>query len=409
MLTNGDETLAEQQVRAQGRTTRVSLYVPALAMPMERGRLMWSPENPTLLDARVEVISDATEGAAPSDVVDSYLGVRSVGFADGRFTLNGHPYFLRMVLEQGYWPTSHLAAPSEEARRREVELIKELGFNGARLHQKVEDPRFLYWCDRLGLVVWGEMANAFEFSETAAEALVTEWMAVVRRDRSHPSIVAWIPMNESWGISDIAVDEAQQHFASSLYHLTKSLDPRRPTVSNEGWELTESDIWGVHDYTPDGQSIRERYSAEGLERTLTDRSPGRRRVLLRPDDRRGQPVMITEFGGISFAPKQGENWFGYSTITSADEFAKRLDELISAIVDQPDVAGFCYTQLTDTLQETNGLLDAERQPKLPMDEVHHIVTQPSRAIPSERVDAFRRAARQGKTLTADESNQGPIT
>jgi len=162
--------------------------------------LLWSPEQPTLIEATLSLVSAA-------DVVDevlSYAGLRSVAVKDGRFLLNGRPCYLRMVLAQGYWPESHLAAPNEQALRREVEWIKELGFNGARLHQKAEDPRFLYWCDRLGVLVWGEMASAYEFSPSAQRRYLAEWQEILRRDVSHPCIVAWVPFNESWGVPELA-------------------------------------------------------------------------------------------------------------------------------------------------------------------------------------------------------------
>ncbi len=207
------------------------------------------------------------------------------------------------MLGQGFWPESHLAAPSPAALRREVELIKELGFNGVRVHQKVEDPRFLYWCDRLGLLVWGEMPSPYAFSTTMVERVTREWLEVVRRDRSHPSIVTWVPLNESWGLQMIEHDPAQQHFASALYHLTRALDPTRPVISNDGWEHTDSDIWGVHDYGPSGDGLLDRYGTpEAVDRSLREGRPGRRRVLLQDGTDRGQPVVITEFGGLSFAP-----------------------------------------------------------------------------------------------------------
>jgi len=389
VLDHRAERLAEVTVLATERRFTVALDLPILQMPMERGRVLWTPEQPNLVDATVEVV----RAAKTMDRVDSYVGIRTVDVKDGRFQLNGHPYYLRMVLEQGYWPQSHLAAPSAQALRREVELIKELGFNGARIHQKVEDPRFLYWCDRLGLAVWGEMANSFVYTQRSRELLTREWPDVVRRDRSHPCILAWVPINESWGVPGIADDPAQQHFASAMYHLTKAIDPTRPAVSNEGWEHTESDIWGVHDYTPSADGIRERYNDAELQRTLTDRGPGRRRVLLGNPEAHGQPIMITEFGGLSYAPTGGQRWFGYSTISTDQEYTDRLESLITAIADQPGIAGFCYTQLTDTLQEANGLLRADRTPKLPVEVVHGLVTHPSRAIPAEEIDAHRRAAR----------------
>jgi beta-galactosidase/beta-glucuronidase len=388
VLRLGDEVLAQQHVRIDHKRFRFDLAVPALRHGQDRFRLLWSPEHPTLIDADVELRPEE-EGA--SDVVSSYLGLREVGVADGRFLLNQVPYFPRMVLEQGYWRQSHLAAPGAQALRREVELIKDLGFNGVRVHQKVEDPRFLYWCDRLGLLVWGETANAYEFGPTAVERLTREWLEILRRDRSHPSIVTWVPLNESWGVPDIATVPAQDHFARSLYHLIKAVDPTRPVISNDGWEITEADIYGVHDYAPAGSSLRERYGDPAdLRRTLAAGRPGGRRLVL-GDITPGAPVMLTEFGGLSYAPHPGEKWFGYSTVADAAGLVHKLDELVSAVLDSPALAGFCYTQLTDTEQERNGLLTADRTPKADPAKIRAVLTRPARALPAEELAAHREA------------------
>ncbi len=393
-LSHDGQELARQQVTVTEQVGCFDIAVPAMRHQMTRETLLWSPERPNLIDAEVTV---SDEHGREVDRLRSYLGLRSAGFRDGRFLLNGKPYYLRLVLEQGYWPESHLAAPDEAALRNEVELIRDLGFNGARIHQKVEDPRFLYWCDRLGLLVWGEMANAFEFSARAMERFVPEWLEVLRRDRSHPCIVAWVPLNESWGVPDIATRADSQHYATALYHLTRALDPDRPVISNDGWELAETDIIGVHDYAPQGESLRERWGEpDGVREMLRGAGPGRRKVLLHgvddPAYDRGQPIVVTEFGGLSYAPESGQKWFGYGTVGSAEELLAGFTELVTALLDSTEVAGFCYTQLTDTLQERNGLLDEHRRPKLPVEAVHAALTRPSRAIPAELVEASRRVA-----------------
>jgi beta-galactosidase/beta-glucuronidase len=390
------EVIADHEAGIDGEMATCHISIPGLGRGPESDRLRWSPETPTLVEAELTLRdSDGT-----TDTVQSYVGLRSVGVRDGRFLLNGESYYLRMVLEQGYWPESHLAAPSADALRREVELIRQLGFNGVRVHQKLEDPRFLYWCDRLGLIVWGEMPNAYEFSPEAVHRLVGEWMEALRRDHSHPSIVAWVPLNESWGVPAIADAPEQQHFASALYHLTNALDPTRPVISNDGWEHTESDIWSVHDYAPTGDALRERYGdREAIARTLHGPGPGRRRVLLRPPAGRGQPVVLSEFGGLSITPAAGQEWAGYATVGSTDQLLERFADLVSAVLDSEELAGFCYTQLTDTLQERNGLLQDDRSPKLPIDAVREVLTGPSRALPSEEVDAARRAARRAAEAT----------
>jgi beta-galactosidase/beta-glucuronidase len=392
VLSLGDEVLADQRVRCDTDEVDCDIALSAARHGQYYGRLLWSPEHPTLLDARVSI--EDGDGRVV-DTVRSYVGLRSVGISDGRFLLNGLPYFLRLVLEQGYWPESHLAAPNPDALRREVELVKEMGFNGIRVHQKIEDPRLLAWCDRLGLLVWGEMPSAYSFGPTTVERVVAEWSEAVRRDRSHPCIVTWVPLNESWGVPHIAVSETQQHYATALYHLTKALDPTRPVISNDGWEHTESDIWGVHDYAAFGSSLAERYrDADAIDRVLHDRRPGRRRVLLGDPVRRGQPVVLTEFGGLSYAPAVGQEWFGYATVSSQEEYEERFSGLVQAVLDNPELAGFCYTQLTDTEQERNGLLTEDREPKLPLERIRAVVSGPARAIPSEEIDASRRQAKR---------------
>jgi beta-galactosidase/beta-glucuronidase len=248
-----------------------------------------------------------------------------------------------------------------------------------RVHQKVEDPRFLFWADRLGLLVWGETANAFAYSPEAVRRLTTEWLDVVHRDISHPCIVTWVPLNESWGVHDIATDPAQQAYATGLAALTRAVDPSRPVVSNDGWEHTDSDLWTVHDYTDSGAVLLQRYgSIDALER-LDEPGAAGRRTRLPGGAERGQPLMLTEFGGVRYTPglsaeQADQRTWGYSTAVDAEDFARRLDDLLTAVHGSEVLAGFCYTQLADTLQEANGLLDEDRVPKLPVERLRAIIT-----------------------------------
>src|SRR5919198_1760545 len=237
----------------------------------------------------------------------SYTAMRSVGIDGDRFTLNGRALGLRMVLDQGYWPMGGLTAPSDAEVRRDVELAKAMGFNGVRKHQKLEDPRYLYWADRLGLLVWEEMPSAQRFSPRAVALLTEEWRAAVERDRSHPAIVTWVPFNESWGVPDLAGDASQRRYVEAVYALTKALDPDRPVIANDGWECVASDMIGVHDYEQRPDRLRARYGAADLDRLVARERPGGRPLLLeRPY--RGEPVVLSEFGGLSIDDGRPGTW-----------------------------------------------------------------------------------------------------
>lgn len=376
-MTFDGEELAHQSIRLEGPRTVVTLTIPEMSNGQDRARFLWSPEHPVLIDARLTLRS-VDDASVILDTAGSYFGMRSVGVGRGQFLLNGQPYYLRAVLDQGYREDTHLANPGSEWLRDEVELMKQMGFNAVRMHQKAEDPRFLYWTDRLGLVVWGETANAYEFSAHAVELLTREWLDLVRRDRSHPSVVTWVPINESWGVQDIATDPAQRAYAVALANLTRALDPSRPVTSNEGWEHLESDILGLHDYSSDVDALISRYGdAESIRITLDSTGPtGRAPVLSQSQrtrfDAGDSPLMITEFGGISYAGADG-TW-GYSTVRSDEEYAALLDAVFGALRSCPGVVGFCYTQLVDTVQETNGLLTVDHRPKLPLETIRAIVT-----------------------------------
>jgi beta-galactosidase/beta-glucuronidase len=226
--------IAQQSVTLDGSTSpSMTVELRGQLNGQHYDKLLWSPENPRLIEAQIAIVHGASR-----DVFDSYLGLRTVGTGCGRFVLNDRPYYVRSVLSQGFWPDTHLASPDDDALRNEVQLIKSLGFNAARIHQKFEDPRFLFWADRLGLLVWSEAPAAYEFTANAMTRLVTEWIETVRRDRSHPCIVTWVPLNESWGIQHISAEPAQRAFSRAMADLTRALDPSRPVISNDGWEHT---------------------------------------------------------------------------------------------------------------------------------------------------------------------------
>jgi beta-galactosidase/beta-glucuronidase len=331
-----------------------------------RNELLWSPTTPTLIEAELEL---RTEGGQLLDSVRSYTALRAIGVQGDRFVLNGRPYPLRMVLDQGYWPDTGLTPPNDAALRRDVELARAMGFNGVRKHQKIEDPRYLYWADVLGLLVWEEMPSAYRYTKESIERLTREWTEAIMRDISHPCIVAWVPFNESWGVPDLPDSPAQRHYVQALYHLTKTLDPSRPVVGNDGWESVATDIIGIHDYDDRPERIAARYGTDEPGPRLFQRErPGGRMLVLDAGTHGDQPVMLTEFGGIAYAHDESGTW-GYSRSASAEEFARKYTNLLAVVRSLPLLAGFCYTQFADTYQEANGLLYADRTPKFPLAEI----------------------------------------
>ncbi|MBP1963625.1 glycoside hydrolase family 2 protein [Paenibacillus aceris] len=324
----------------------------------------WTPEHPNLYDVTFTLLID--EQAV--DVVTSYFGMRKVSIENGKLCLNNRPYFLKMVLDQGYFPDGNLTPPSDEAIKQDVELTKAMGFNGARKHQKLEDPRYLYWCDQLGLVVWSEAANAYEYTEKYVGRFTKEWQASVERDYNHPSIIAWVPLNESWGVPNIQIDKRQQQHALTMYHLTKSLDPMRPVISNDGWELVKTDLFAIHDYEWREEVLQERYSSK---EKAVHAMPANRRLFVEGFPYEDQPILVTEFGGIAYKKSDWEGW-GYSGADNDEDYEQKLRAVIRPLLNSGVVQGYCYTQLTDVEQEINGLLTYDRKPKIPVEWVKAI-------------------------------------
>ncbi|MDO3410001.1 glycoside hydrolase family 2 TIM barrel-domain containing protein [Saccharibacillus sp. CPCC 101409] len=325
----------------------------------------WTPEKPSLYDAELELV----RGGETVDAVSSYFGMRKISIEDGRINLNNRPYYMRLVLDQGYFPDGVLTAPTDEDLVRDIKLTKEMGFDGVRKHQKMEDPRFLYWCDKMGLLVWGEAANAYAYSEEYVRSFTREWQEAVDRDYNHPCIVVWVPMNESWGIPNVQIDKRQQDHGLTLYHLTRSLDDSRPVIYNDGWEMMRTDIVAVHDYEWREDVLNERYATP---EKATSGVPGNRRIFVGGSGYEGQPILVTEFGGIAYKKTEQEGW-GYSGAENDEDFLERLGAVIRPMTVSGVVQGFCYTQLTDVEQEINGLVTYDRTPKVPLEEIRKVV------------------------------------
>ena len=328
----------------------------------------WSPESPRLYDLEVRLF-DAS--GRQTDHVTSYFGMRKIETREGRVWLNGEPYIERLVLDQGYFPGGLLTASTDDELRRDIELAKALGFNGARKHQKVEDPRWLYWADVLGFLVWSEMPNAHQRSPEADVRLAAEWKEAVLRDRDHPSVVAWVPVNESFGLGPPADRAAQSRFLVQLYRLTHKLDGTRPVVSNDGWEHALTDLCTIHDYSPAAELAR-RYRS--IDMALAGGYPTPR-PYLPGHGYRGEPLVVSEFGGVALA---GSGGWGFAQASGPDELLKTYRAMVDALMAPGPVEGFCYTQLTDIEQERNGILTFDRQPKVDPELIRPITQTPKR-------------------------------
>jgi beta-galactosidase/beta-glucuronidase len=361
----GDQLIADDTMTVVAGEVHRRIALSDPGIDDYRNELLWSPEKPTLIDAHLELWGERGELL---DAVDSYTAIRSVAAQRDRFILNGRPYQMRLVLDQGYWPGGGLTAPDDAALEKDVRLAKAMGFNGVRKLQKIEDPRYLYWADRLGLLVWEEMPSAYRYTRASVERVAREWMEAVARDYSHPCLVAWVPFNESWGVPNLPDSARERHYVQALYHLTKTLDPTRPVIGNDGWESVATDMIGIHDYDDDPARIARRYQAdEVLPRLFRRERPGGRLLVLHDQPSPEQPIVLSEFGGIAYSGKSG-TW-GYTRCATAEELEAHYAALLDVVRSLPVLCGFCYTQFADTYQEANGLLFADRTPKFPLDRI----------------------------------------
>ncbi len=319
--------------------------------------MVWTPEKPRLFDLSFEVLA---EGICV-DTVESYCALRKVSVVNGKFMLNNRPYYQKMLLDQGYWRSGLMTAPSDEDFIRDIQACKDMGFNGVRKHQKVEDPRYLYHADRMGLLVWGECAASYVYSRKGVMALTESWMEIVQRDYNHPCIVCWVPLNESWGIDGIMHNKEEQAFSQSMYHLTKALDQTRLVISNDGWNHTKSDLLTIHDYEGSYDVLKKRY--DGDLNTILDSIPGHRTLYAQGSGYEGEPIIVSEFGGIGYKKDAGKGW-GYTAATSDADFTERFRAVVMAMLESRHVQGYVYTQICDVEQEINGLMTYDREYKI---------------------------------------------
>lgn len=325
----------------------------------------WSPESPFLYDLEFDVLDASSQVI---DHIDSYAGLRKIHIEDGQVYLNNRPIYQRLVLDQGFYPDGIWTAPDDAALKRDIELSMQAGFNGARLHQKVFEERFHYWADRLGYLTWGESSSwGIDVKDIhSARNFLSEWREIVMRDRNHPSIITWTPLNETWDTGD-----GRQHNRLHIdaYELTHSVDPTRPVNDASGYAHARTDLWTVHTYEQSPEKLASHL-------TPVDGQPWRN-YPDREADYTGQPYLVDEFGGIKWIPEDrrpfADNSWGYGEgPRSLDEFYTRLQGQLQALASHTHIVGYCYTQLTDVEQEQNGLYNYDRTEKFDMAKVAKI-------------------------------------
>ena len=369
-LLDGDKVLAVRgAVDAQSHDEMIEFTIPK---PKR-----WSPESPHLYRLLIEVRAnperriDGRGGGGLQipqlvDRVESYFGIRDVEVDGPRVLLNGKPVFQRLILDQGFYPDGIWTAPSDEALKRDIELSMAAGFNGARLHQKVFEPRFHYWADKLGYLTWGESASWGNDNANPAthRVVMQEWVEILERDRNHPSIIGWCPFNET-GASSGPLQNA-------VTTITRAIDPTRLLLDTSGYVHSDAlrDVDDAHDYDQDPATFRARWWPNEFAASLPDRY-GAAAIG------RDRPFFVSEYGGIGWIPTGEEGW-GYGGVPKSEpEWFLRFGGLCDAQLDNPSLFGFCYTQLTDVEQEKNGLYFYDRRPKFDVAKVRAIVARPA--------------------------------
>lgn len=329
----------------------------------------WTPERPHLYDIEFTLYKN---GEAVDKAV-SRFGMRKISIDKfGKICLNNKPYYQRLILDQGYWKESGTTPPSVEALKKDIELCKAMGFNGARKHQKMEDPYWYYLADELGFLTWCEMPSAYDFCEREILSVTKEWTEIVAAAKNFTSVVAYVPFNESWGIWQVLTNKRQQNFADGLYYITKTLDNTRLISTNDGWENTQAtDFISIHDYAYDDAEFDAKYISGKVDEVY----PAGRKLMVEGASYRGQPVLFTEFGGVAMKTNSGGSNWGYGeSAADAEVFYARIDKLVKGVYNCP-FQGYCYTQVSDVQQEVNGLLDENHEPKFDVERLKKIFTQ----------------------------------
>lgn len=331
----------------------------------------WHPNTPNLYDIHFTLVK---KHVILDDVI-SYFGMRRMNSLGNKIYLNNQEFYQKLILDQGYFPDGGLTGTIEELLN-DVKKIKEMGFNGARKHQKLEDYRYMYLCDKLGLVMWAELPSTFEYGPITNENILREFHAFIKKHYNHPSVICYTLLNESWGINEVYTNIQQQHFINALVYLTKSLDTSRLVIGNDGWEQSLTDILTIHDYNSDENSMKASY------KNITDAANGspsktsNRHCLNEGYQYDGIPFMISEFGGVAYNVDEEEEdsaWGYGERLSDKETVLSKIKALHQAVMDIEGICGFCYTQLTDVEQEINGLLDHHHNYKFDPQEIKDIL------------------------------------
>jgi len=334
----------------------------------------WEPGHPFLYDVAFEVVD---ENGKVIDTVKSYAGMRKVHTENGKVYINNKPFFLRLVLDQGFYPTGIWTAPTDKALQEDIQMSMKAGFNGARLHQKVFEERFHYHADKLGYLTWGEMPSwgTRPDDELGARNMLDELGQVILRDRNHPSIIAWTPWNEHF----ISNREAFARTMENSYALCHALDPSRPVNDSSGWIHVKTDLYTAHNYEQNPGKLDEEMAWNDENGGVYRNYPNENAAYA------GQPYILDEFGGIKWVPEDrrtaDSNAWGYGDAPQTiDEYYERLQGMVTALNKHPHIAGWCFTQLTDVEQENNGIYNYDRTLKFDMKRINDIFSTPAQAF-----------------------------
>lgn len=337
--------------------------------------ILWSIENPFLYDLILQIYNNETQEIY--DETKSYFGMREISLSDGPIEiltknetiktnnrvvlLNKKPVYQKLFLSQGYWADGLYTAPSDEAFKRDINFIKEFGFNGLRTHQKAFDPRFLYWCDKIGILIWGEMGSPYVYSTHAQKSFINEYIEMVERDYNHPSLIAWTILNEGWGVAGAEYDKKKAYYTESLYYLIKSIDPTRLIIDDDGWYHAKTDLCTKHFYS-DLKLLPDNFQEEKRMKYPEDYEPS---IYLNGFSYHNEPIIYSEVGGYTLDyHKNIDNPFGYGKVDSSDDLLNLIVNLLKEFDKRKEwIHGICYTELYDQFQEINGLLTMKREPK----------------------------------------------